>query len=447
MLAVFTLALSISAALLFLIQPMVAKMVLPVLGGAPAVWNTCLVFFQVTLLAGYLYAHGTTTWLGVRRQSVLHAALLLLSLALLPISLPRGWDPGRQAPVPWLLERLLLSIGAPFFLLSATSPMLQKWFSQTRHPGAKDPYFLYAASNTSSLVALIAYPALMEPMLRLKVQSLAWAGGCLLFMILVLACQAMMWRAAATRRDDLSAGAAAVRQGSSVPVTARAQLRWVVLAFVPSSLMLGLTAYLSTDIAAVPLLWVVPLALYLLSFALVFARRQLVSRQLIRNVFPFLVVSLALVMLSGVRRPASPILLAHLLTLFVVAMTCHGALADSRPPSRHLTRFYLWISAGGALGGMFNALIAPLVFRRIVEYPLALVLACLFLPRAGPEERARSRWLDILLPVAVGLLASIGYHLLALAGSAQVTVPAAPEDPLRDVVFFIYANAGGVRRT
>src|SRR5206468_6967595 len=163
------------------------------------------------------------------------------------------------------------------------------------------------------------YLALMEPMLRLKVQSLAWAGGYLLFMILVLACQAMMWRAAATRRDDLSAGAAAVRQGSSVPVTARAQLRWVVLAFVPSSLVLGLTAYLSTDIAAVPLLWVVPLALYLLSFALVFARRQLVSRQLIRNVFPFLVVSLALVMLSGVRRPASPILLAHLLTLFVVA--------------------------------------------------------------------------------------------------------------------------------
>jgi spermidine synthase len=412
----YALTLFVSAGLLFLIEPMFAKMVLPLLGGTPAVWNTCMVFFQAALLAGYAYSHAATARLGVRRQAAFHFVLLLLPLAVLPIAVPKDWTPWREAnPLPWLLLLLTVAVGLPFFVVATAGPLLQKWFAGTGHPAARDPYFLYSASNLGSMLALLAYPVLLEPNLRLKEQSQLWSAGYLLLIVLTAGCSILLWRSrqaagsghkekefrsqksegrgqkSQIRGRKAEGGEPAVTSLPIVHYSLATTLRWVILAFVPSSLMLSVTTYLTTDIAAIPLLWIIPLAIYLLSFILVFARRPPVPQFLMVRLMPLLILLLTLVMLSVATEPVWLLIPIHLLTFFVVAMVCHGELARLRPPAGYLTQFYLWLAVGGVLGGLFNALVAPLVFNAIIEYPLVLVLACHLRPRLIPEEEGERK--------------------------------------------------------
>lgn len=503
MLLVFALTLFTSATLLFLIEPMVGKMVTPLLGGTPAVWNTCMVFFQALLLAGYAYAHAATAWLGSRRQALLHLAVLALPLASLAI-FPLKVEPGQvpinvENPVPALLLILFLSVGVPFFVVSASAPLLQNWFASTAHPSARDPYFLYGASNLGSMLALLGYPTLVEPTLRLDTQRWTWVVGYAVLGLLTAGCAWLLWRAApapviaadaAPHAPEeapvgITKAPAAARPGkrgrrseqvTTVPksllvtadpppappgeVTFGRHLRWLALAAVPSSLMLGVTTYMTTDIAAIPLLWVLPLALYLLTFILVFAKvsplhqsiavwlasglvlfaagrylpsllgiqdefvawllrlaclilfglgfRVLVlgvrDPNLVHQVFtlgmPLVVLLLLFLMLADIKPKAIMYTIGlHLLLLFAVAMALHGELARDRPSTRHLTEYFLWMSAGGVVGGLFNALVAPLAFPGIVEYQLALVAACLLLPPLGTDKE--SRWA---VPADAGLV-------------------------------------------
>jgi hypothetical protein len=410
-LLVYTVTMFASATLLFLVQPMFARMILPQLGGSPAVWNTTVVFYQIILLAGYIYAHFIATRLSRRKQIMLQVALLLASLVALPIAIPAGWSPPTQAnPIPWLLALLFVAVSAPFFIVSTSSPLLQSWFASTSHRAAHDPYFLYAASNAGSMLALLSYPLLIEPRLRLSEQSLLWAGSYMLLLLLIVACAAFVWSTPATanRAPHSDADAQPATPHAPLPLTWRRRLHWVLLAAVPSSLMLSVTTYLSTNIVPIPLLWVIPLALYLLTFILVFSGRPLLPHTVMCRALPIVLLPLVIAICAQATQPISLLLLLHLLAFFVITMVCHGALAADRPPARQLTAFYLWVSAGGAIGGMFNALLAPFLFSTVLEYPLALVLACLLLPRApagnSRSPMARARWLDIVLPLGLGAL-------------------------------------------
>jgi SAM-dependent methyltransferase len=378
----FALTLFASSALLFLVQPMVARMVLPLLGGTPSVWNTCMVFFQALLLGGYAYAHAAPAWLGVRRQAAVHLVVLALPLALLPVTLPAGWgQPEGDLPVFWLLGLLGVVVGLPFLVLSTTAPLLQKWFADTDHPSGRDPYFLYVASNLGSMLALLSYPFLLEPALPLSEQTRLWSIGYGIAAVLTAGCALLLWR---SPRPAPAPVVATENGQGALPWTRRG--RWVLLAFVPSSLLLSVTSYLTTDIAAIPLLWVVPLSLYLLTFILVFGRRQRVPQRILARWLPLVVVILVLVLLSEATEPVALLIGLHLAGLFWIGLFCHGALAQDRPPTSHLTEFYLWLSVGGVLGGLFNALLAPLLFTSLVEYPLVLILACL-LRGAAPVRR------------------------------------------------------------
>ena len=429
LLASFAATLFVSALLLFLVQPMVGKMILPMLGGTPAVWNTCMVFFQAALLAGYAYAHATTAWLGVRRQALVHLVVLLVPLFVLPIVVVGGSAPPTDAnPVFWLLWRLLVAVGLPFCVVSASAPLLQKWFAGTGHRDARDPYFLYAASNIGSLLALLGYPLLLEPRLALAGQSRIWSAGYALLVVMIGACAILLRRCAAgssspDHRTVAVRSPRAIEADADSPApTLRRRLWWVLTAFVPSSLMLGVTAHITTNLAAVPLLWVIPLAVYLLTFVLVFARRPLLSQDLMGRLLPFVILPVAVLTFLDLRSMGWLLIPLHLVMFFVAAMVCHGRLAASRPGAGHLTEFYLWMSVGGVLGGLFNAIVAPVVFRSVVEYPLAMVLACLVLPsRRRTRSDPRARRLDFALPVGLGLAAGglvWGLHSVGLTSGS-----------------------------
>jgi hypothetical protein len=376
-LVVFTLTLGVSAFLLFLIQPLVAKMVLPLLGGTPMVWNTCLVFFQALLLAGYLYAHLMPRWLG-RRLALVHVVLLTLPLWLLPVSVA-GWTPPPEAnPALWLLGLLLGVAGLPFFFLSTSAPLLQRWYAGLGHSASRDPYFLYAASNVGSMAALLCYPVLVEPSLTLAAQARWWAVGYGLLVALVGVCAAFVWRGPALAAEDVPADQSVVRLGQ--------WLRWIGLALVPSSVMLGVTTHLTTDLAPIPLLWVLPLAIYLLTFILAFSRLPPLFSTLVFILLPIVVLLLVFVPMLGVALTLGEALQLHLVALFLVCMVCHGELARSRPAPAHLTGFYLCLSLGGVLGGIGNALVAPVVFDRVVEYPLMIVAAFFLVLRPWPSS-------------------------------------------------------------
>jgi len=385
----FALTLLVSATLIFVVEFMFGKMVLPLLGGAPAVWNTCMVFYQAALLGGYVYAHLGARYLGPRRQAVAHLTLMALALVALPITLPSGWvPPGEQNPIPWLLLVLAVSLGLPFLFVSASAPMLQSWFSHTSHGSARDPYFLYAASNLGSLLGLLGYPLILESNLTLRQQSWAWAGSYVLLMLLTLLCALTLWRRRGAPAPDAPPQDRPVVESEAdalledAPVTWLRRLRWIALALVPSSLLLGVTTHMSIDLVSFPLLWAIPLALYLLSFILVFARWHILPHWLMVRVQPLLIVLLAAVyFLAGIySSQLAPLFILSLLTFFVTAMVCHGELANDRPAARHLTEFYLWMSLGGVLGGLFNALLAPVVFKEVFEFPLMLAAACLVRP-------------------------------------------------------------------
>src|SRR5215208_3536113 len=471
----FSATIFISAALLFLVEPMFAKFVLPSFGGTPAVWTGSMMFFQATLLVGYLYVHATTTWLGARRQAILHLVVVLLPILVLPLAVPGDeWAPSSQSnPIFLLLGLLAVSVGLPFFAISTTNPLVQRWLSDTDHPAARDPYFLYRASNLGSVIGLLGYPLVVEREFTLSNQGLWWSVGYGLLVVLVFASTVMLWRsepAPAQEEEEVESLSGDPVSGGGSPLTADPSLeapagrlsgrptwlrraRWVGLTFVPSSLMLGVTAYITTDISPVPLLWVIPLSLYLFSFVIVFSPSQRMPDAVHKAMvaaLPIMIAFLVITTLTDVlRNPYWATILVHFAGFFVITMVLHGEVARDRPPARHLTEFYLWVSVGGVLGGVFNALVAPVAFDTVIEYPLMIIMACLFLPGLllarlvagerdgrdearrgdGEEERepegsaadagarprpGRRRWtslvLDFALPLAVGgLVIALGW--------------------------------------
>jgi len=374
-LTAFTAAVFVSALLLFAVQPMFTRMVLPRLGGSPSVWSVAMVFFQTALLAGYTYAHLLTRYAKPAAAVGIHLVLLVVAALTLPLSIATSWGepPGGLAAL-WLLGLFTVSIGLPFFALSANNPLLQAWFARTGHKDAHNPYFLYAASNIGSFLALLSYPFLLEPTLTLQAQNWLWTGGFVLLIALIGGCGAILLRSPA--RLAAAPDAAAV----TPPPSWGAVTHWVFVSAVPSGLLVAVTAHISTDVAAAPLLWVIPLSLYLLTWILVFQSRPLVPHVAMRRLAPLAIVGLV-ALLSYTETPSLLVTLSgHLLAFFVIAMACHGELASNRPAADHLTTFYVSISFGGMVGGLFAGLIAPFAFNWIAEYPILIVLAALCRP-------------------------------------------------------------------
>jgi hypothetical protein len=393
----------LSAFLLFILEPMIARMVLPLLGGAAAVWNTCLVFFQALLLCGYAYAHAATGLLGIRRHALAHAVVVLVPLLVLPIHLTSEAPPVVGSPVGWLLLALLTSIGLPFFVLSTTAAVLQKWYSTTDEEGAGDPYFLYAASNLGSFVALIAYPLVVEPTLRLQQQVRLWTIGYAMFAGLAGLCAVAVWRRGL---PQTRAHAADTLTPATESLAWSTRLRWAGYAFIPSSLLMAVTSHISTDVASVPLLWIVPLSLYLLTFIAAFSPGATKIREVGARVMPLGIIGLTLLLVAQMQQPMWAIVPFHLVVFAVVALVCHSELAAARPSTARLTEFYLWISFGGMLGGFFNALVAPVVFSSIAEYPIVLGLSCLVIPAAVRNAPSRRQWTtDLAFALVVAVLA------------------------------------------
>ncbi len=422
---VFAAAILLSAALMFIVELMFAKMVLPRLGGSPSVWNTCLVFYQIALMAGYVYAHLSVKWLGARRQALVHLVLLCLPWIVLPIGISAGWTrPGEGNPIPWLLMLLTACVGLPFFCISASAPLLQAWFAHCGGRSAKDPYFLYAASNFGSLAGLAAYPLLIEPRLPLAVQTHWWTIGYALLMALFGLCAIAVWFAArrpaaaeepilltAAEEPARSEDSSSLPEGFHTPVTWLRRLWWVAQALVPSALLMGITTQLSVDISPRPMVWAIPLGLYLLSFIVVFARWPILKWLWLVRIFQAagLAAAMSTVYLSSLDLSVmkTKVIVCvgalHLAAFFLTALVCHGAMAADRPASKHLTEYYLWMSAGGVAGGLICALVAPLVFNSVLEYPLMLVAACLLRPppRLSRYERLW-RWSDLALMMMQG---------------------------------------------
>ncbi len=408
LLAAYGVAIFVSAALLFAVQPMFTKMVLPRFGGAPAVWSVAIVFFQAALLAGYAYAHLLTRYATVRMAVVLHVALMIGAIVTLPLSIAAGWGrPPAVGEAFWLIGLFAASIGLPFFALSANAPLLQAWFARTGHPSARDPYFLYAASNVGSFLALLSYPLLLEPFVRLNDQTRLWSAGFVVLIMLIAGCGALLWRSPAKLPDATDAGTA-----DAAPPTWQNALTWVALAAVPSGLLVAVTAHISIDVAAVPLLWVLPLALYLLTFVIVFARRPVIPHWLVVDVQPLFIIGFIAIVIFEPVKTIVGLIAVHLVVFFVCALMCHGELARRRPAARYLTGFYLWMSVGGMIGGIAAALIAPHTFTWVAEYPILIALAVLCRPGLALPRS---------LPLRYALFGAIALGVLALVWWANAT--------------------------
>src|ERR1041384_7165758 len=404
----FAATIFLSALLLFWVQLIIAKMLLPRLGGTPAVWTTCMLFFQVLLLAGYSYVVFTTASMGPRKQAVIHVVVLVLSILYLPLTFVGnvGSVSEQKYPALWLFAYLLSAIGLPIFLISTTSPLLQKWFTRTSHVSANDPYFLFAVSNAGSLLALISYPLLLEPNLKLSRQSQLWGVGYVVFLVLSVGCVLLLWKS--SRSENVVDDVQPLLRSS---ISLKRRLYWILLAFIPSSLLFGVTSYITTEIAPTPLLWTIPLALYLVTFILAFARKLALPERLLNTALGGLALLLTLVIVANATEPTTAIVLLHLCFFFVAALVCHSKLASDRPDTTRLGDFYLCVAIGGMCGGVFNTLIAPITFKTLIEYPFVIVLACLIRPRATKADSPRDRLLDLVLPVGAGLL-TIGLGLL-----------------------------------
>jgi hypothetical protein len=427
-LIVYTAAIFTSALLLFSVQPLFTKMVLPRLGGSPAVWSVAMVFFQSLLLGGYAYAHYL---MQIRSRVVpvaVHLVLLVVALLTLPLSIAYGWGkPPSSGYAFWLLGLFAVSIGLPFFALAANNPLLQAWFVRTGHPNGPDPYFLYASSNIGSFLALLSYPVLLEPMFTLRTQNLIWTSGYGLLILLIAGCGVLLMRSPA------NAGVEAQSDDAGAPAPSWAlRGRWIFLAAVPSGLLIAVTAHISTDIAAAPLLWVLPLSLYLLTWVLVFQSRPLLPHQWVLMLQPLAIAGVIVLLAVGGEQNLLLTLGGHLLCFFMIAMACHGELARTRPASKYLTGFYVALSFGGMVGGLFAGLIAPYTFSWIAEYPILVALAVLCRPPADERLAQWSRWYwPLLAAAAVALIAPsssggkaftwLGGHRVYVIGAVAIT--------------------------
>ena len=515
----FAVTLFVSAFLLFLVQPMIGKMILPNLGGTPQVWNTCMVFFQAALLAGYGYTHFVSTQLKLRMQLILHGIVLFVPLLVFALGSFRDktmdwFPPPGSNPILFTLLLLLVVVGVPFFVVATSAPLLQRWFSYTGHPAAKDPYFLYGASNIGSFGSLLAYPFLVEWSMNLQEQSWLWVGGYALLLVLVLLCAGLVWKtpetvdipkkvddapkptpepepeaketkketgfkagtgkskgggfkkgkAGAKGKGKFKAGSAKKAEPKvsvttpskaapsvqfSDDVTWLRRLRWIGLAAVPSSMMLGVTTYITTDLTPSPILWLLPLMIYLLTFVLVFSRWEGgawtgLPHTIFLWIQPFFLFLLIPLVALGQQMPGGliPTVVVHLLAFTVTTFVCHGELAKDRPSTMFLTEFYLWMSVGGVVGGIFNALLAPVMFWDVYEYAIIIFVAAILRPRlteadwlddlvgsimeSGPRDKASvspaTTLLDIGLPILVLLVAGG----LAMARSSLVDALSRP---------------------
>ncbi len=402
LLATFVAAIFVSAALLFAVQPLFAKMVLPRLGGTPAVWSVAMVFFQAMLLAGYAYAHALTKFLPGKLSVVVHILVMVAATFALPLGIAAGWGlPPPQSQEFWLLGLFAASIGLPFFALSANGPLLQAWFARTGHPQAKDPYFLYAASNVGSFLALLAYPFVIEPFSHLPQQTMGWTWGFYLLIALIALCATWLLRSPNVLPDIASDDGAAP--------TARDALIWIALAAVPSALLIAITAHISTDVAAAPFLWVVPLALYLATFVIAFQTRPILPHRFVTFIAPAAVALLVISLALGSADQILVLIAINLVGFFLLALMCHGELARRRPPARYLTAFYLWLSLGGVIGGIFAGLVAQRVFSWVAEYPLLIILAALCRPGLAWPRKLDVAWLGLVAAAAVAMLIG-AYH-------------------------------------
>jgi hypothetical protein len=402
-LIVYTAAILVSALLLFSVQPLFTRMVLPRLGGSPAVWSVAMVFFQSLLLGGYAYAHYLMRLRSRLVPVATHLALLVIALLTLPLSIASGWgEPPSSGYAFWLLGLFAISIGLPFLALAANNPLLQAWFVRTGHPNGPDPYFLYASSNIGSFLALLSYPVLLEPLFTLRTQNLIWTGGYGLLIVLIAACGVLLLRSPASAAVDVLA------EDTSAPAPAWIlRARWIFLAAVPSGLLIAVTAHISTDIAAAPLLWVLPLSLYLLTWVLVFQSRPLLPHGWMLLAQPPAIAGVIVLLAIGGEQNLLLTLGGNLLFFFVIAMACHGELARTRPAAKYLTGFYVALSFGGMIGGLFAGLVAPFAFSWIAEYPILLALAALCRPPGGEARLPGwSRWYwPFLAVLAVALIA------------------------------------------
>ncbi len=387
MLALFSITIFLGAALLFLVQPMAAKLILPRLGGTPGVWNGCMVLFQAALLGGYAYAHFVGAMKPGRRPLTLHALALTLATLTLPVGIRAFTEGLESSPLLAVVTMLAVGFGAPFLMMSTGGSLVQRWFSTTDHPQARDPYFLYAASNAGSLLGLLGYPLLVEPTLTLSQQRWGWSAGYVVWAGLTIACLVAAMRrpgtvispAAGTADPEPATDARDGPGAIEPPATTKQRwvryTLWIALAAVPSSLVLGATQHITMDLGAIPLLWVVPLAVYLVTFIVAFSPKlKGLTTIAAWGLIPVLAL-VALVWQQYWKQPILWIVSLHMLAVFFGALACHGKLASMRPRVEDLTKFYLCLALGGVLGGSFNALVAPYLLIRMEEYPIALFLA------------------------------------------------------------------------
>lgn len=445
MIPYFILTVFLSATLLFSVQPMVAKTLLPVFGGSSSVWTTCMLFYQTVLLLGYLYAHFVMKHMSRKLQLTGHVAMLVLALFIgyrfdTPVPPPSS----DTIPVLWLILQLGLVSGMPFFMISSAGPLVQGWFARTGHPRADDPYFLYAASNAGSFIGLLAYPFLIEPTLGLDTQRLYWLIGFTGFIALSIGAILMTKKG---HNEVPTAPPSDVivpkdEQGESAALNDvidwRRRLRWIFYAFVPSSMLLGVTSHISMDIASFPLLWVLPLAVYLLTMIVAFAVNAKKLIGAVRRPMVFAVIGATILVLASDAQAYAPLpalVSVQLLLLVVVGLMGHGMLAADRPSAKYLTEFYLVMSVGGALGGVFNGIVAPLIFDMTLEYQIVLLCAVGLLPWrkikeiADQKERKKAVFVRFGLPVvslvymlAMGLYAQTLLNILGISLANQLSI-------------------------
>lgn len=417
----FVIALFCSAALIFILQPLFARLVTPLLGGSPSVWNTSMVFFQSALLAGYFYAHLLQRLSKVRSQVAVHAAALLLAAFALPLAPSTVFgEPNVERPSLWLLAVLAASVGAPYIVASATAPLLQAWYSRTDRPDAADPYHLYRASNVGSLLGLLAYPLLIDPLVGARMQATVWSAMYGVVAALVVSCGLI---AARTGRSDSSI----IREKPHDPTAdahagslIRERMVWLAAAAIPSGLLIAVTQHIVTDIASAPFLWVPPLVLYLLTFVIAFRKHARAAGPLL-----FFVHAAAVACVIVLPRASSISIDVglRLATLFTAGLVCHSALAAARPPAARLTEFYNYVSMGGVIGGAATALLAPVLFDTVAEYPLMLAATFFFRPPLPLQWKAAA---DTMLLLGGGALTAAVFDWLprdrALLGSIGVAI-------------------------